>query len=61
MKCEHKNIELWNHSAPYKSEGGWDGSDMNWELSCADCEEVIAEGDGWDSPEKAYKEWKAKQ
>lgn len=55
-KCLHKKIELYNHTG-YPSGDGYDGSDTEWELSCDDCELVIATGDGWDSPKAAYEKW----
>ena len=51
------NIAIFNSSSPVKGEDGWDGSDMQWELYCEDCELVIAEGDGWDDPKEAYRDF----
>lgn len=49
--CAHNNLELHSHMDP-AAEAPYDGTDMNWSITCEDCDEELAEGDGYDDPNK---------
>jgi hypothetical protein len=49
--CLHENLEFYNHLGE-KTGDSYDGTDEHWTITCADCDEELAEGDGYDDPNR---------
>lgn len=45
--CKHLKREYYDHIVGWPEE--IDGTDIRWEVSCSDCDLVLAEGDAYDS------------
>lgn len=54
-------VTLETDMSPAKGGDSWDGTDMQWEIVCYDCDKVIAEGDGYSNPELVYQNWAREQ
>jgi hypothetical protein len=47
-ECEHKHLEVAQGMTGW--EAPYDGTDEWWSITCADCDQELAEGDGYSRP-----------